>query len=254
MIVNGDFVEELVIPSNSPLLFGDGLTESLRTYDGAAFGIERHLERLFQSASELLYARVETDSIRKGVKELLLREPHSPYGRLKIVSLSDGFWFATHDSFTPLLDPVSLSWSPFARASQGYLLGKKSLSYGETRSAIRAQGSSEIADVVYLNGNEEVIETGFGNIAILRGGEWITPPLALGCLPGVTRAYLLENFGFREGVIARQDLERADEVIVTSAVRKITPVHAIGEMQFSYSRGEALRDSFESWILGTLSR
>lgn len=252
MIINGQLVDDLIVSSDSPLLYGDGITESLRTYSGEPFGIKCHLDRMERSARKLDFAEVNVAEIEFGIQRLIEMEPREPFGRLRIVYLSDGTWFASHSSYLPDLRRLKLDWSQQYRQTSGLLTGVKSLAYGEVRAEGRLRPG--IDDFVYLNTSNEVVETGFGNIALYRDGEWITPSLRSGCLPGITRQFLIENFGFLERSVSREELEAAEEVIVTSAVRKIASVQELGGIFFpSSKKAELLRGSFESWILGNLA-
>ena len=63
------------------------------------------------------------------------------------------------------------------------------------------------------------------------GGELLTPPLASGCLGGITRELLLEwadgTLPVRESVLPMSVLETADEVFLTSSTRDVHPVHRV---------------------------
>ncbi len=49
------------------------------------------------------------------------------------------------------------------------------------------------ADVILYNPDEHVTETSVSNVAFYRSHRWVTPPLSTGCLPGVTRRWLLQH-------------------------------------------------------------
>jgi para-aminobenzoate synthetase/4-amino-4-deoxychorismate lyase len=74
-------------------------------------------------------------------------------------------------------------------------------------------------DVLLVNPEGEITEATAANVAVRLGDEWITPPLAAGCLPGVYRAAMLREGRLREGRITLDDLAGADEVALLNAVR-----------------------------------
>ena len=113
--------------------------------------------------------------------------------------------------------------------------------------------------MVLLNERGEVAELTSANIFIVRGQEILTPPLESGCLPGVTRALILEELtvpGFRiaEAVLMPADLESADEVFVTSSTRDTIPVASIEGLQLRFVGAEschgrvAVQRSFEAYL------
>ena len=79
-------------------------------------------------------------------------------------------------------------------------------------------------DVILVNERNEVTETTISNLAVLRGGKWITPPLFSGLLPGVMRAAMLEEGLLVEGVIGLDDLIPGEVIRCFNSVRGIFDV------------------------------
>ncbi|HEX2444404.1 MAG TPA: aminotransferase class IV, partial [Vicinamibacterales bacterium] len=84
------------------------------------------------------------------------------------------------------------------------------------------------------NHRGELAECSQSNLFIVRGGAALTPPLAAGLLPGITREFVFE-LGAEEGIPVREstlrleDLLGADEAFITSTTRNITPVVRVGD-------------------------
>jgi para-aminobenzoate synthetase/4-amino-4-deoxychorismate lyase len=74
-------------------------------------------------------------------------------------------------------------------------------------------------DVVLINQRGELTETTRANLALRLDGRWWTPPLSSGCLPGVERGRLLDENKITERVLARADLDRAEELAVLNSLR-----------------------------------
>ena len=74
-------------------------------------------------------------------------------------------------------------------------------------------------DVVLVNERGEVVETTIANLAVRMEGEWLTPPLDAGCLPGVYREELIDRGALREQALTVGDLVEADEVAVVNSVQ-----------------------------------
>ena len=92
------------------------------------------------------------------------------------------------------------------------------------------------------------------NIFAAKGSEVWTPPLASGCLPGITRELLLSEVrapGIRvtEKVLTPADLESADEVFITSTTRDLLPVSLIGPRPIANTghTREALQAAFSKY-------
>ena len=78
-------------------------------------------------------------------------------------------------------------------------------------------------DALFINEKGFVTEGGRSNVFIKKGGQWLTPPLASGCLPGVMRSVVLSDAKYQavEQNITHADVLNAEEVIFTNALRGI---------------------------------
>jgi para-aminobenzoate synthetase/4-amino-4-deoxychorismate lyase len=76
-------------------------------------------------------------------------------------------------------------------------------------------------DTLFFNERDELTEGGRSNVFVQIDGQWITPALGCGVLPGVMRAVLLDdpNLAAREGVVTRAMFERASAIMVCNALR-----------------------------------
>jgi branched-chain amino acid aminotransferase len=115
--------------------------------------------------------------------------------------------------------------------------------------------------VVLLNERGEVSECTSANIFVAQGGSVYTPPLSSGCLPGVTRAVLIEEIrpssGLRvtEKTLFPADLESADEVFITSTTRELLPVVEIQGLKVKGGRVlcDSLVGELKQYVQGYLS-
>jgi branched-subunit amino acid aminotransferase/4-amino-4-deoxychorismate lyase len=78
--------------------------------------------------------------------------------------------------------------------------------------------------IVNLRG--EVTETTIANVAVLRHGRWVTPPVECGLLPGVMRAELLARGEIVEAVV------RADELVMGETVRCFNAVRGVVDAKY----------------------
>src|SRR3712207_327844 len=84
----------------------------------------------------------------------------------------------------------------------------------------RRERRPDVDDVIMLNTRGELTEVTRATLTVKLDGQWWTPPLDSGCLPGVERARLLDAGRLRERVLYVADLERAEGLAVLSSLRR----------------------------------
>jgi len=129
-------------------------------------------------------------------------------------------------------DSVRLGVVPHARHAANEFAGVKYLSWSQNLTWYERAHEQGLDEVILLNERGEVAECTSANIFIAHGDHVYTPPLTAGCLPGITRAVLLEEVrvpGVRvsEKTFFPKDLEAADEVFITSTTRELLPVVSV---------------------------
>jgi len=253
---NNSLRDDLALPATGGgWLLGDGAFESLRTYSGRAFALERHLDRLEQTLNELKIAAPTRAQLVQGVEETIAANPASPFGRLRITVLGDGNWMVTHIEYKPEARFLKLCLSPIKRYSLDLTSGIKTISYQASAVALREAARGGFDDAIFVNERGEVMESALANLLYLKDGQWFTPDLNSGCLPGVIRALLLENFGVIQKPLLGEELESVDGLALTSSVREIVGVQAFEGHLYSNSKMiNELTSAFHSWILGNLEQ
>jgi len=90
----------------------------------------------------------------------------------------------------------------------------------ERYDAARANLPKGIDEVVFLNERDEVCEGTITNILVKsNAGEWLTPPISCGCLPGTYRQFLLNSGNLKEAILSLSDLQNAKEIRLCNALR-----------------------------------
>ena len=253
---NNSLRDDLSLPATGGgWLLGDGAFESLRTYSGKPYALERHLDRLEQTLSELQINAPSRAQLIQGVEETIAANPASPFGRLRITVLGDGNWLVTHMDYKPEARFIKLCLSPIKRYSLDLTSGMKTISYQASAVALRQAASKGFDDAIFINERGEVMESALANLLWLKDGQWFTPELSSGCLPGVIRSLLVENFGVIQAPLLVEELENVDGLALSSSVREIVGVQAFESHLYSNSQPiEVLTSSFHSWILGNLEQ
>jgi branched-chain amino acid aminotransferase len=100
--------------------------------------------------------------------------------------------------------------------------------------AVKEARDAGAHEALLLDDDGFVTEGSSSNVFVVAGGRVRTPPLAAGILEGVTRAVVLRlarraGLAVEEVALRPEDLERADELFITSTVREIVPVTRLGE-------------------------
>jgi para-aminobenzoate synthetase / 4-amino-4-deoxychorismate lyase len=116
-----------------------------------------------------------------------------------------------------LTDEQTLSTDPFRR----HKTTRRNL-YDKLYARARGHGFSE---VIFTNEKGEITEGAVSNVFIEKKGEFLTPPLACGVLPGICRRHILETcVGSEEAVLTVDDLESADGIYLCSSLRGLRRV------------------------------
>jgi para-aminobenzoate synthetase/4-amino-4-deoxychorismate lyase len=92
---------------------------------------------------------------------------------------------------------------------------------------LAAARSRNCFDVLFRNERDEITEGAVSNIVIRKGDAWLTPPVDCGLLAGTYRRHLLESGRLREEILNMKDLEAADEIFLTNALRGLLPVRLV---------------------------
>jgi branched-chain amino acid aminotransferase len=240
-----DTHQKTLAPGQVGLLNGWGVFSTMRIADGVLFAFERHWDRMRRDAAVM---HVPFPAEPEWLKSRLLRliGANSAWNAtLRVVVVRNrGGLFEGPDlkrdfdviAFTTGLNPwgnsVRLTVKPHGRHAQSEFSGVKVLSWGQNLTWYEEAHQRGFDEVVLLNERGEVSECTSANIFAVRGPEVWTPPLSSGCLPGVTRALLLDEIqvpGIRtlEKTLFPKDLEAADQVFVTSTTRDFLPVTEI---------------------------
>lgn len=187
--------------------------ETLRLEDGVAVRGEAHLARMQRTARHfgLRFSLAEARAYLQSVMA-----PGS--WRLRLTSDAAGCFSHTLTAFTPTVEPVRLALAdrPIATRSPG----AEFLAHKTTRRELYAfDKPAGVFDLILWNEAGELTECSFGSLAVKLDGQWLTPALHSGLLPGVLRAELLAQGRLREARLTREDLARAEGLAFFNSLR-----------------------------------
>jgi branched-chain amino acid aminotransferase len=246
-------------------LYGEGVYETLRTYNGQPFLFERHMRRLRTSADMLtlgvpltnaeMEARLR-DTMRtaglgdgadreaylrilvtRGIGELTYDPSACPTPSIVVIAKphvspsADVFDRGVKVSVVPIVRNHPGSVNPLIKSNN---LLNNALAMQE---AFRRGGF----EGVMRNYRGELAECTQSNLFIVKNGAALTPPLDAGLLPGITREFLFEvgreaGITVREAVLRDDDLFGADESFLTSTTREVVPIVQVDERMIGTGR------------------
>jgi len=253
--INGEYIPRsraAISVYDHGFLYGDGVFEGIRAYNGVVFKLREHIDRLYDSAKaimleipmskeELMEAVLETLR-RNGLRDAYVRlvvtrgvgdlglDPRK-CGRPNIVIIAEPS-IILYDGESKLKG-ISLIISSIRRDRVDATTHQiKSMNY---LNSILAKIEAIVAgadDAVMLDERGFVAETTSTNIFIVKNGRIITPPPTTGALPGITRNFVIElarrlGYEVEERDITPFELVTADEVFVTGTGAEILPVTRI---------------------------
>lgn len=190
------------------------LLESLLLDDTGYFMLDEHLDRM-EHSSVCLGFRMNRSAIEKD----LLRIADSRNDRREKVRLTlnrDGDWRIEREEFKSF-HRVRLGLAAQPVNTPSLLLMNKTTFREHYREALETRPDCD--DVVLWNNRGEITESTIANIVVKIGGEWYTPPISCGLLPGVFRARLIREGSVRERKLTKDDLAQAESVALVNSVR-----------------------------------
>ncbi|WP_405610648.1 aminotransferase class IV [Streptomyces sp. NBC_00076] len=220
------------------LTVGDGIFETVKTLDGKPFALTRHLDRLTRSARGLGLPDPDLDEVRRACAAVLEANP-VPLGRLRITYTGGrGPLGSDRGEYGPTLlvalgesarrpDSTAVITVPWTRNERGALAGLKTTSYAENVVALARARENGASEALFGNTVGQLCEGTGSNVFVVLDGEIHTPPLASGCLAGITRALAVDWTGAKERDLPLDVLDRADEVFLTSTLRDVQAVHRV---------------------------
>jgi branched-chain amino acid aminotransferase len=230
--------EARISPFDHAIVTGDGVFEVLKVSAGRAFAVRRHLERLARSAEGLGLPAPDPSALRHAIEEVV-RSNAVDEGvvRLTITGGPSALGSERGTSGPTLIvatggprgwpPTASVALAPWPRNDRGALAGLKTVSYAENVVALRWAHERDAEEAIFANLDGRLCEGTGTNVFVGRDGRLLTPPLASGCLAGVTRELLVELGVAEEEDLPAAALGQADEAFLTSSTRDVQPIATV---------------------------
>ena len=254
--VNGRIADEahaVISVFDHGFLFGEGIYETLRTYDGEPFLFDRHMRRLRTSAAMLdLPMPLSNDQIAARFDETMRAAGLGPAGGGEAyirLLVTRGIGDLTYDlaatpepSFVvivkPHVDPEPAIYEKGVKVAMVEVVRNhpdtvnpliKSNNLLNNAIAMQEAFRKGAFEGLMRNYRGELAECTQSNFFIVKKGEALTPPIGAGLLPGITREFVIEvakegGISAREQTLHDEDLFGADEAFLTSTTRELVPI------------------------------
>lgn len=232
------------------LLYGDGVFEGIRSYNGLVFKLREHIDRLFESMHTImLQIPLSKKQLEEAViKTLKANKLKNAYIRLIVTRGEGDLGLDPRKCPKPTIiiitDKIALYPNPERLYRKGLELITvptqrnipealnpqiKSLNYLNNILAKIEATNSGVQEAVMLSSDGYVAECTGDNIFIIKGKSLITPPAYVGILKGITRGSVIDiaakqKIPVREELITRHDLFNADECFLSGTAVEIVPV------------------------------
>ena len=230
------------------LLYGDGIFEGIRAYNGRVFKLTEHIDRLFCSAKaillkvpmshgEIVRAVVETcrrNKIRDGYVRLLVTRGAGTLGlnpnRCKnpsLIIIADKIQLYPAELYERGMEIITVPTTRNLHSALNPAI--KSLNYLNNILAKIEANNAGCEEAIMLNAEGFVSECTGDNIVIVKAGQMLTPPLSAGALYGITRGVVIElareeGLTVAEPNLTRYDVFNADECFLTGTGAELIPI------------------------------
>jgi branched-chain amino acid aminotransferase len=283
--LNGQFVDEkhaTVSVFDRGFLYGDGVFETMRAYQGRIAWLEQHLDRLFQSA-EMIYLRIRhsKQDFTAVLQELIDRNTLD--NALIRITLTRGIT-------SPGLDPEPDSHHTTVITTRPYLPYPathyadgvsvvivtvrrnlidavspriKSLNFLNSILAKAEATQKGAVDGIMLNQDNYLTEATTSNLFLVRHGELFTPAVTCGILEGITRNVVVElaeanGTSCHQQPLTVEELYSAEECFLTNTSMELMPVTQVDDRMIGNGRPgpvtNQLHDEFQLYVTQYISR
>jgi branched-chain amino acid aminotransferase len=254
IFLNGEFVQKQdakVSVYDHGYLYGDGVFEGIRVYDGNVFRLKEHLIRLYESAKSILLTipysleeltqivvdTVNRNNLHSGYIRLVVSRGEGNLGldptscpRANVVVIAEQLALFPEELYENGMEIVTVA----TRRNRSDVLNPqiKSLNYLNNILVKIEAKLAGVQEALMLNDQGFVAEGSGDNVFLVKGNKLITPPSSAGALEGITRNAIMElgdtlGYEVEEKLFTRHDVYVADEVFLTGTAAEVIGVSKV---------------------------
>jgi branched-chain amino acid aminotransferase len=256
--LGGEYVdknEAVVSVYDHGFLYGDGVFEGIRVYEGNIFKLDEHLNRLYDSAkSIMLQVPYEKEELEEIIAETVRKNKlETAYIRVVVSRGAGNLGLDPASCSNPRVVVIAEALALFPKElyERGVRLASvssrrnrpdvlppqvKSLNYLNNILVKMEANQAGVDEALMLNDQGYVTEGSADNIFIVKNGTIFTPPTYLGALEGITRNAIIDlakekGYEMKEQPFTRHDVYVADEVFLTGTAAEVIAVVEVDQRQ-----------------------
>ena len=260
VFINGDFIDEeeaMISVFDRGFLYGDGVFETLRIYNGKPFLFDRHIGRLSHGLGSLFIGDkysfseylehtrelIEKNNVTEGVLRIQATRGPGKRGYSTTGNYDPTVLISLHEA--PNIDPnnvlpVKLATSTQILSDHDPFSTLKTTNKLANIVALREAEKVGMDDALLTNHTGNITEASGSNVFWTKDNTLFTPPVSSGCLSGITRGMILElaialKLPTSQQDITPTELGNAESVFLTNSVREIQPVIQIDDKPIAIS-------------------
>ncbi len=242
-----DSDKAMVPVTDAGLLYGMGLFETMRAYNGVVFALDGHLKRLFASAKELSIVNSYKKQFIKDAIEQTLEANNLKEARLRLtltngsISADEGepvsTLLITATEFKPYpaeyyQKGVLVVLCPYKQNGSNPVFGNKTTSYMSRMLGLKFAHQNRAAEALWFTADNKLAEGCISNVFVVKDSALFTPATNTPVLPGIARKTVMELAGessirCSEKDLTINDLLDADEVFLTNVIMQVMPVNKV---------------------------
>jgi branched-chain amino acid aminotransferase len=237
-------------------LYGDGIYETMRVYDGVVFMLDEHIERLYRSASLIglaipkkisdikisIYETLKANSLTNAYVRLTISRGYGPIGLDPDLCKEPTFVVITNEfkSYPKSYyeEGIKLTIASVRRNLREALNPQiKSLNFLNNILAKIEAKQADAYEAIMLNAEGHLTEGTISNIFFVKNGILCTPSVECGILDGITRAMVIDlalknGLEVKEGRFTPEELYTASEVFITNTTMEVMPARRVDKTEF----------------------
>ncbi|MET3507108.1 branched-chain amino acid aminotransferase [Halalkalibacter oceani] len=249
--LNGEFVEKedaKISVYDHGFLYGDGVFEGIRVYEGNVFRLKEHLDRLYDSAKSIMLMIPQskeemTDILIKTLQKNKLQNAYirlvvsrgvgnlgldpSSCSNPQVIVIAEELALFPKELYESGLEIITVA----TRRNRPDVLSPKvkSLNYLNNILVKIEASLAGVSEALMLNDQGYVAEGSADNVFIVKGNTLSTPPGYVGALEGITRNAIIEialelGYTVKQEPFTRHDVYTADEVFLTGTAAEVIAV------------------------------
>ncbi len=257
----------VITPDNRGFRYGDGIFETLKINKGIIQLRDYHFERLFSGMETLQFEVPKNFTaayLENKILEVCKKNLHTSFTRVRLMIFRGNG--GLYDAKNYLPNYIIQTWSienneelnsngliidiyTDAKKSCDSLANLKSNNFLPYVVAALYAKKIEVNDCILLNSYDRICDTSIANIFIIKDGIIYTPPLSEGCVAGVMRRFIIEKLKLSSGIkviekaISLEDVQNADEVFLTNAIKGIRWVKQFKNIDY---KNKVIQDIYTS--------